>query len=95
MDTKPEVCIVNYRQSKISTKKYVIPVISISIGGLLGLAVFLFAITVDTASMLEPTTKVDAVAVCKEGIIKYAPLGAYPGGQDQVKSVFAYCNSLG
>lgn len=83
MDTKPEVCIVNYKQTKISTKKHVIPVITISMGGLLGLALFLSAITVDTTSIIsqQPTTEVDAVSIWKEGIIKYAPLGAYPGGQ--------------
>ena len=98
MDTKPEVCVVNYKQTKISSRKHAIPIISISLGGLLGLALFLYAMSVDTSSIIlqqQPTTEVDAVAVCKEGIIKYAPLGAYPGGQVQVKAAFAYCNSLG
>lgn len=38
---------------------------------------------------------VDAVALCKAGVIKYTPLGAYPGGSDEVKAALTYCNSLG
>ena len=99
MDTKPEMCLVNYRKTEIPTRKHTVSVISISIGGMLGLLLFAFAITVDMTTILQPSidvgvANVDAVSVCKEGIIKYAPLGAYPGGQDQVKSAFAYCNSL-
>lgn len=38
---------------------------------------------------------VDAVALCKAGVIKYTPLGAYPGGSDEVKAALTYCSSLG
>jgi hypothetical protein len=37
---------------------------------------------------------VDAVALCKAGVIKYTRLGAYPGGSDDVKAALNYCNSL-
>lgn len=43
-------------------------------------------------SAAEP---VDAVALCKSGVIKYTPLGAYPGGSDDVKAALNYCDSLG
>jgi hypothetical protein len=36
----------------------------------------------------------DVVAICKDGVFKYAPLGAYPGGQEHVKSALRYCDSL-
>ena len=49
-----------------------------------------------SGSGTEPEPEpVDAVALCKAGVIKYAPLGAYPGGSDEVKAALTYCNSLG
>jgi hypothetical protein len=44
---------------------------------------------------MSPAVKVsDSVTPCKAGVIKYVPLGAYPGGYDQVKAALAYCDSL-
>jgi hypothetical protein len=44
---------------------------------------------------LSPEINVlDPVSACKAGIVKYAPLGAYPEGFYQVKAAFAYCDSL-
>lgn len=48
----------------------------------------------ESGTELEPEP-VDAVALCKAGVIKYTPLGAYPGGSDEVKAALTYCNSLG
>lgn len=48
----------------------------------------------ESGTELEPEP-VDAVALCKAGVIKYTPLGAYPGGSDQVKAALTYCNNLG
>ena len=45
--------------------------------------------------LLKYPEPVDAVALCKAGVIKYTPLGAYPGGSDEVKAALTYCNSLG
>jgi hypothetical protein len=59
----------------------VIPVISIFMGSLLGLSIFLFVTQVETTSKVQPSINVDdAVSVCKDGIIKYA-LGAFPGAK--------------
>ena len=50
--------------------------------------------TSESGTEPEPES-VDAVALCKAGVIKYTPLGAYPGGSDQVNAALTYCNSLG
>ena len=52
------------------------------------------ALPASSESGTEPDP-VDAVALCKAGVIKYTPLGAYPGGSDEVKAALTYCNSLG
>jgi hypothetical protein len=52
------------------------------------------ALPTTSESGTEPEP-VDAVALCKAGVIKYTPLGAYPGGSDDVKAALTYCNSLG
>jgi hypothetical protein len=47
------------------------------------------------STKMSPAVKVsDPVAPCKAGVIKYVPLGAYPGGYTQVKAALAYCDSL-
>ncbi|CAN5525666.1 hypothetical protein BH18THE2_BH18THE2_43100 [soil metagenome] len=95
----------------ISTNKWAKTVISLSIGFTAGLSMFLLINTIYTApSTLVPSPSalplssqsavnnaeaVDAVALCKAGVIKYTPLGAYPGGSDDVKAALNYCNSLG
>jgi hypothetical protein len=60
----------------------------------LGLSLYLLAIDVYSISTLEYSPEISPDTICKENIIKYAPLGAYPEGQEQVKAAFAYCNSL-
>ena len=52
------------------------------------------ALPATSESGTEPEP-VDVVALCKAGVIKYTPLGAYPGGSDQVKAALTYCNRLG
>jgi hypothetical protein len=56
--------------------------------------IYLFAMTAYLTSTLDYSSGISPVTLCKENIIKYTPLGAYPGGQEQVKAAFAYCNSL-
>ena len=47
------------------------------------------------ATTNSPVVEVsDPVTPCKAGVIKYVPLGGYPGGYDQVKAALAYCDSL-
>jgi hypothetical protein len=69
-------------------------VISLGIGFFLGLGIFLVANTVDTSSYSGPEIK-DVVAQCKGNVIKSVPLGAYPGGSQQVLSGLNYCGTLG
>jgi hypothetical protein len=92
----------------ISTKRWTKTVISLSLGFIAGFTLFLLINTIYTApSPLLPSPSalpissqsapepVNAVALCKEGVIKYTPLGAYPGGSGQVIAALNYCNSLG
>jgi hypothetical protein len=95
MALESEVCKVNYKKTRGSKKKSIIPAISIFIGSLLGLMLSQVAISAYSSFTLEHFPAVDHVAICREGIIKYTPLGAYSEGQEQVKAAFAYCNSLG
>jgi hypothetical protein len=37
---------------------------------------------------------VDSVSICKNNVIKYTQLGAYPEGYYQVKAALTYCDSL-
>jgi hypothetical protein len=53
------------------------------------------ALPLSSQSVLSNADPVDAVALCKAGVIKYTPLGVYPGGSDDVKAALNYCNSLG
>lgn len=92
MALEPEFCVVKYEKTSESTKTS-IPVISIFIGCVLGLSLYLLAITAYSTST-EYSPETSPVTTCNENIIKYAPLGAYPEGQEQVKAAFAYCDSL-
>jgi hypothetical protein len=79
------------------TNKYVVTVISLAIGLAVGLSISLLSNVAHMAPVLSSystaeTTEV--VAICKDGVFKYAPLGAYPGGQEHVKSALRYCDSL-
>ena len=51
-------------------------------------------LSLPSQSALNNAEPVDAVALCKAGVIKYTPLGAYPGGSDDVKATLNYCKSL-
>ena len=110
MALEPEIHGDKNQIKIISTNKWAKTVISLSIGFLAGLTLFLLVNTLYTSSSPpapSPSTLplplqsalnaelVDAVALCKAGVIKYTPLGAYPGGSDDVKAALNYCNSLG
>ena len=108
MALEPEIHGDKNQIKIISTNKWAKTVISLSIGFLAGLSLFLLVNTLYTSSSPpapSPSTltlssqsaadPVDAVALCKAGVIKYTPLGAYPGGSDDVKAALNYCNSLG
>jgi hypothetical protein len=45
-------------------------------------------------SSYSTTETNDGVGICKNNVIKYVPLGAYPEGQEQVKAALNYCDSL-
>ena len=91
----------------ISTNRWTKTVISLLLGFIVGLSLFLLINTtytspsplVPSSPSISPTSQlatepVDAVALCKAGVIKYTPLGAYPGGSDDVIAALNYCNSL-
>jgi hypothetical protein len=67
--------------------------ISLGIGRFLGLSIFLVANTVYTSSYSRLEIK-DVVAQCKGNVIKFVPMGAYPGGSQQVLSALNYCGTL-
>jgi hypothetical protein len=68
--------------------------ISLGIGCLLGLSVFLMVSTIDTSSYSGAEVK-NVVADCKASVIKFVPLGAYPEGSRQVIAALNYCGTLG
>jgi hypothetical protein len=68
-------------------------ILSLGIGCILGLCIFLFANTVYTSSYSGPEIR-DVVSPCKENVIKFVPLGAYPEGSRQVISALNYCGTL-
>jgi hypothetical protein len=68
--------------------------ISLGIGCLLGLVIFLLANPLYTSSYPGAEAK-SVVSDCKSSVIKFVPLGAYPGGSQQVMSALNYCETLG
>jgi hypothetical protein len=62
--------------------KWHLHVISLGIGCILGLSVS----GAEVKSVVED---------CKASVIKFVPMGAYPGGSQQVISALNYCNTLG
>jgi hypothetical protein len=68
--------------------------ISFGIGCLLGLSIFLMVTTLYTWSYTEAEVR-DIVADCKAFVLKYVPIGAYPGGSQQVIAALNYCGTLG
>ena len=94
MSTKLErVSRKDVRHTKIMGKwsKYTI---SLGIGCVLGLSIFLLANPIYTSSYSGAEVK-NVVADCKASVIKFVPLGAYPGGSQQVMSALDSCDTLG
>lgn len=73
--------------------KWHLYVISCGLGCILGLSVFLTASVVYIQTNSGEVKNV--VADCKETVIKFVPLGAYPGGSQHVKAALNYCETLG
>jgi hypothetical protein len=67
--------------------------ISLGIGCFLGLSIFLLATTL-TWSYPEAESR-NVVAECKATVIEFVPVGAYPGGSQQVIAALNYCGTLG
>jgi hypothetical protein len=67
--------------------------ISLGIGCFLGLFIFLVANPFYTSTYSGVEAK-SVVADCKASVIKFVPLGAYPGGSRQVISALNYCETL-
>ena len=110
MALEPEIHKDKTRSVIISTTKWARTATSLSVGFIVGLSIFLvinasfttsFPPASSPSSLLKTSSEstaepvVDAVVLCKAGVIKYTPLGAYPGGSDQVKAALNYCNNLG
>jgi hypothetical protein len=68
--------------------------ISMGIGFVLGLSIFLLANPIFTSSYSGPEVK-NVVADCRASVVKFVPLGAYPEGSEQVISALNYCMTLG
>jgi hypothetical protein len=68
--------------------------ISLGIGCFLGLVIFLLANPLYTSSYPGAEAK-SVVTDCKASVIKFVPLGAYPGGSQQVISAMNFCETLG
>ena len=67
--------------------------ISLGIGFVLGLSIFLIANPIYTSSYSRPEVK-NVVADCKATVVKFVPLGAYPEGSEQVLTALDYCGTL-
>jgi hypothetical protein len=68
--------------------------LSLGIGCILGLFIFLLANPFYTSSFPSVEAK-NVVGDCKASVISFVPLGAYPGGSQQVISALNYCETLG
>jgi uncharacterized membrane protein len=75
---------------KENTTKYTI---SLGIGCILGVFIFLLANPIYTSSYSGVEVK-NVVADCKASVVKFVPLGAYPEGSEQVISALNYCETL-
>ena len=75
---------------KENTNKYTI---SLGIGCMLGVVIFLLANPILTSSYSGAEVK-NVVADCKASVVKFVPLGAYPEGSEQVISALNYCETL-
>jgi hypothetical protein len=73
--------------------KWHLHIISLGIGCILGLSVFLTVSAVYTSA--DPAEVKSVVDDCKSSVIKFVPLGAYPGSSKQVMSALNYCETLG
>jgi hypothetical protein len=69
-------------------------VISLGTGCFVGLIIFMLGNPIYTSSYTGAEVK-NVVADCKASVVKFAPLGAYPEGSDQVISALNYCGTLG
>lgn len=76
------------------TDKWVKYTIFLGIGFFLGLSIFLMVTTLYTSNLVEAEAK-SVVADCKASVLKYVPIGAYPGGSQQVIAALNYCGTLG
>jgi hypothetical protein len=68
--------------------------LSLGIGCILGLFVFLLTNPFYTSSYSGVEAK-NVVGDCKASVIGFVPIGAYPGGSQQVISALNYCETLG
>jgi hypothetical protein len=68
--------------------------ISLGIGAFIGLSIFLMVTTLYASSQSEAEVG-EVVADCKTSVLKYVPMGAYPGGSQQVIAALNYCGTLG
>jgi hypothetical protein len=76
-----------------STGKSTKYTISLGIGCILGLIIYLLANPIYTSSYSGAEVK-NVVADCKASVVKFVPLGAYPEGSEQVISALNYCETL-
>jgi hypothetical protein len=79
MALEPEIHRKKGKNEIRFTNKYVVTVISLAIGLAIGLSISLLSNVAHTAPVLSSYSTTDVVAICKDGVFKYAPLGAYPG----------------
>ena len=81
---------VGHADFKENTTKYTI---SLGIGCILGVVIFLLANPILTSSYSGAEVK-NVVADCKASVVKFVPLGAYPEGSEQFISALNYCETL-
>ena len=81
---------VGHADFKENPTKYTI---SLGIGCMLGVVIFLLANPILTSSYSGAEVK-NVVADCKASVVKFVPLGAYPEGSEQVISALNYCETL-
>jgi hypothetical protein len=97
MALEPEINREKEENKVRFTNKSTATVISLAVGCIVGLSISLLSVADYTAplfSSYSTTETNDGAGMCKNNVIKYVPLGAYPEGQEQVKAALNYCNSL-